>query len=85
LLEAIDISRWASRITLELSAIRVERLQNISPDDARAEEIFQTAYYDYWSWSYQEGDNPEQYTSPEASYQGLGKSINGKPSGTLTH
>jgi hypothetical protein len=77
----VNMPRWASRITLEVTGVRVERLQDISEEDAIAEGIRSftkdgSLYKNCWSdmgmpWR----DMP--YTAKEA-YQILWDRINGK-------
>lgn len=75
---SIHMPRWASRITLEVTEVRVERLQDISEADAVAEGIEQLAsphadvalYRDY-------APGHDSTVSPVHSYETLWDSING--------
>lgn len=70
----IHMPRWASRITLEVTGVRVERLQAIGDDDARAEGIELLDTNGEWR-NYL---NPIEFClTPRASYATLWDSING--------
>lgn len=76
---SIHMPRWASRIQLEITGIRVERLQDISEADALAEGI--QAYSDGTYRDYNVPDDKvfDHYTfaSPVDSYRTLWDTING--------
>lgn len=82
---SIFMPRPVSRILLEITDIRVERLQDISDEDAVAEGILATdkaykigsAYFDYSGTLGAQGYN---YNSPIASFKTLWQSINGEDS-----
>lgn len=72
--------RWASRITLEVTDVRVERLQNISEADAEAEGIQpfeRCAGQSVYRWH---GVDSPLAANPVSAYATLWESINGKDS-----
>lgn len=71
---SIHMPRAASRITLEVADVRVERLQEISADDAKAEGI--SEFIGGW-WC--EHDDAEQIAgmTPQEGYAHLWERING--------
>ncbi len=62
---SIFMPRWASRITLEVTEVRVERLQDISEADAIAEGVLPTGNASKW------------IDDPRLAYRALWESING--------
>lgn len=69
---SIHMPRWASRITLEVESVRVERLQEISEADARAEGL------EWVSPTFGISGLADSWNiDPRASYQALWESING--------
>ena len=69
---AIHMPRWASRITLEITGVRVERLQEINETDASAEGV------DIWGKGALSKDG--QDADPSDKFRWLWGSINGPDS-----
>lgn len=74
---SIFMPRWASRINLELTEIRVERLQEISEDDAKSEGV--QFYAGYWSGCpHPIKGSPKYFNTPVQAFQSIWDFINGK-------
>jgi hypothetical protein len=69
---SIFMPRWASRILLEVTNVRVERVQSISEADVRAEGIQVVGY----------GDYPDQFSGKHL-YQDLWDKLNGEREGGI--
>ncbi|MCO6445826.1 MAG: hypothetical protein J5J04_17280 [Anaerolineae bacterium] len=72
---SIHMPRWASRITLEIAAVRVERLQDISEADARAEGITDGGCLNCGQHEPCGCNNPAP--APRDTFAGLWREING--------
>lgn len=65
--------RWASRITLEITSVRVERLNDISQEDALAEGMELTG----WEPTYSDPDSGGEVWTPYDNFAELWQSIYG--------
>lgn len=69
--------RWACRLVLEITEVRVQRLQSISEQDAQAEGIERVGDANWMDYL----DHPfNDFTLPRRSFQSLWASINGADS-----
>lgn len=73
---SILMPRWASRITLEITCVRVERLNSISQEDAQAEGMELTG----WRTTYSDPDSGGEVWTPYDNFAQLWESIYGEES-----
>lgn len=73
---AIHMFRWASRITLEVTEVRVQRLQAISHEDAQAEGV--QAWIDSFKGRDEYHQNSQLSAYPATAFARLWDSINGE-------
>lgn len=73
--------RWASRITLEITSVRVERLQSITEEDARAEGVSAVWSVPWLGEGCDQPSNSGDITSAVEAFSELWDDINGKKPG----
>lgn len=79
---SIHMPCWASRIMLEITAVRIERLSDISLKDAEAEgvELRRVSESDYRWIDYTDKGGRRTFGDPRHSFWSLWKSISGEES-----
>lgn len=77
---SIHIPRWASRLTLELTGVRVERLNDISEEDAKSEGIFEAGNLGFYMYDSKGTPGKHCCDSARSTYACLWESINGPAS-----
>ena len=77
---SIHMPRWASRITLEVTAVRVQRLQEISDDDALAEGVTKVRDHCYVIRGIDYDEIGHCHSSPIARFAKLWDSLNAERS-----
>lgn len=75
---SIHMPRWASRITLRVTEVRVEQLQEISQEDAKAEGMieWQSTERPCWAWYLRE-PGLAAFATPQAAFATLWRDIYG--------
>ncbi len=71
---SIHMPRWASRITLEVVSVRVERVQDITEEDARAEGIYGEGH----QWATLVKNDAKYKSTARLAFSYLWNSINAK-------
>jgi len=75
---SIHMPRWASRITLRVTAVKVERLQDISEADAKAEGVYWSERFEGWTSGAGADESCDYHGSnPVTAYSKLWERING--------
>ena len=72
--------RWASRILLEVTAVRIEHLQDIGEVDAAAEGLYHDDSIPYNGPWFLGPTEPQGYASAVDAYRALWESLNGQGS-----